>query len=89
MPPIVAILASQLQERVQATDVNRVLDSVQNISTITLLYELPWKPLGTRVVTGFPCTPASRGGGDGFVWGRGNGFVADGRQLSQMRLCDP
>ena len=52
LPPRVAILASQLQDRVQATDVNLALDSVQNISTITLLYELPWKPLGTRVVTG-------------------------------------
>jgi hypothetical protein len=28
------------------------LNSVQNISTITLLYELPWKPLNTRVLTG-------------------------------------
>jgi hypothetical protein len=52
LPPAVAALASQLQERVQATDLKLSLDSVQNISTITLLYELPWKPFGTRVLTG-------------------------------------
>jgi hypothetical protein len=52
LPPNVAALASHLQERVQATDVKLSLDSVQNISTITLLYELPWKPLDTRVLTG-------------------------------------
>ena len=54
LPPIVAAAASQLQlrDRVQATDVKLTLDSVQNISVITLLYEWPWRPLGTRVVSG-------------------------------------
>jgi hypothetical protein len=52
LPPIVGVVASRLQERVQATDVKLTLDSVQNVSVLTLLYEVPWKPFGARLVTG-------------------------------------
>jgi hypothetical protein len=52
LPPRVAVLAAQLQDRVQATDVNLALDSVQNISARTILRR--WARISGRSSPSWP-----------------------------------